>query len=432
MKGRIFFASALRSRRRGWHLCLLILLSVAAFCWGQRRPTGRTGRGRTSRTSQLKVIQLPRAATSSAGSVEAALRKQQNLEAPANLRLTFSEIGQLAWAAQGVAVPQAGAASIPDTLIPMKVYIALPDGIYLYSPSTHALQQLREGDLRAALASAVLNQQSAPIGGCQILLAGSSVEFSSRYGAKAKAAMLLLAGQMAQSIQLQAINLDLTYIAVNNVDALGVRRVCRLDRTLTPLYIAMVGYPPSRVTATPVEEPVAVERVSAKVVIVTPQREFQDEELFQTKFALEAAFVQTLVASTRSGRIVGMQGGVGQADLALSQVNVEDFDGLVFIGGTGAVAYANNARVQELARQAAAQNKVLAASGVGTLILANAGVLNSARVTGPAAQGQLLALAGAVYTGTAVEKDGSMITSTGPLVAPQFGRTIVATLASRQ
>jgi len=286
--------------------------------------------------------------------------------------------------------------------------------------------------MRAALAAAVLNQQGVPTGGCQILLAGSSADFSTRYGTRAKASMLLLAGQMAQSIQLQAVNLDLTYIAVNNVDALGVRRICRLDRTLMPLYIAMVGYPPSRVTAAPAEEPAAVERVSAKVVIVTPQREFQDEELFQTKFALESASVQTLVASIRSGRVVGMQGGFGQADLGLSQVNVEDFDGVVFIGGTGAVAYANNTRVQDLVRQAVAQQKVLAASGAGTLILANAGVLNSVKVTGPAEQGQLLALAGAVYTGTAVEKDGLLITSTGPLVAPQFAQTIIDTLASRQ
>lgn len=449
MKGRTSLMGSLRSTLDRWNLCVLILLAVGVIGWGQQRQTRDSTRRRTARTSQLKVIQLPTPTTSGAGSVEEALSQQQRLEAPTNLRLTFSEIGQLLWAAQGVTVPQSGVAAIPDALIPMKVYVALPDGLYLYSPSVHALQQLRDGDVRASLATAVLNQPAGPIGGCQIILAGSAADFSTRFGAKAKTAMLLLAGQMAQSIQLQAIGQDLTYLAVNNIDTLGVRRICRLDRALLPLYIVMVGYPPSRapgaaVTGTQTTETATTEATttetatldlpqlpSAKAVIITPQREFQDEELLQTKFAFESASMQIVVASSRRGRILGAQGTVGQADLGLSDVKVEEYDAVVFIGGPGAVPYASNARVQDLARQAVAQKKILAASGAATLILASADVIKSAKVTGLAAHQQLLVLAGAVYTGAMVERDGSLITSAGPLVAPQFARTIVEALAAQ-
>lgn len=450
MKRRTSLTGSRRSTFRAWSLGVLILLGMAVICWGQQRKVGNSGRRRITRTAQLKVIQLPAPTISTAGSVEQALARQQNLEAPTNLRLTFSEIGQLLWAAQGVAVPQTGAPAIPDAMIPMKVYVILPDGVYLYSPSVHALQQLREGDVRAALATAVLNRQGVPVGGCQIILAGSSIDFSTRFGARAKTAMLLLAGQMAQSIQLQVVSLDLTYLAVNNVDTLGVRRVCRLDRTLMPLYVAMVGYAPSRVmgrgttgiTPTPTslaeaapapEEttPAASASTSAKVVLITPQREFQDEEFFQTKFALETALIEVVIASSRSGRVLGTRGTVGQAELGLSQIKVEDFDALIFIGGAGAVPLASNARVQELVRQAAAQEKLLAASGTAALILASTDVVRSARVTGLAAHQQLFVLAGAAYTGAAVEKDGLLITSVGPLVAPQFARTIVETLTSQ-
>jgi protease I len=269
-----------------------------------------------------------------------------------------------------------------------------------------------------------------PAGGCQILLTGTTADFSSTYGKRAKTAMPLLAGQMAQSIQLQAVSLDLTYIAVNNPDTIGIRRVCRLDRTQMPLYIAMIGYPVSRVTGTTTEE-VAAEPTRKKALIVTPQRDFTDEELFQTKFALEAAMVDVLVASSRAGRLVGTGGTVGQADLGVGQVNLEEFDAIVFIGGPGVVTFASNARVQELAKQAVALRKVVAASGTAPIILANAGLLKSARVTSLGTQQTLLAMAGAIYTGAAVEKDGTLITSTGPLAVTEFTRMITEALGAQ-
>ena len=439
MKGRTSLKGFSRYRSYEWMLAVLLLLSVAGICSGQQGRNRRTGRARAMRGAPRKIIQLPAPATASATSIEQVLARQQNLETPTDLRLTFAEIGQLLWAGQGVMVQRSGTGTVPDALIPMKVYVVLPDGVYAYSPSNHALQQSDEGDVRASLATAILNRQGVPVGGCQILIAGSAANFSTRLGTRAKAAMLLLAGQMAQSIQLQAVSLDLTYLAVNNVDTMTVRRLCRLDRTLMPLYIAMVGYPASRAmspapTRTLPAETTPEETTSpavAKALIIAPQREFQDEELVQTKFALEAESVDVQIASNRSGRILGTGGTIGEAGLALADVNVVDYDALIFIGGAGAVPLASNTRVQELVRQAVAEKKLLAASGTGALILANTNVIKSARVTGLAAHAQLFVLAGAVYTGAPVEKDGTLITSTGPLVVPLFARTILEALTTQ-
>jgi len=338
-------------------------------------------------------------------------------------------MGQLAWAVQGVTVSRAAGAVVPDAMMPMKIYFALPDGLYLYFPSTHALQQLRDTDVRSALAGALLNQQGVPVGGCQIILTGSTAAFSTRYGKRAKTAMMLLAGQMAQSLQLQALSLDLTYIAVNNVDTLGVRRVCRLDRTLTPLYVVMVGYPASQAIGTVSEE--SALPAAKKVVIITPQRDFEDQELFQTKLALDSVAVESRIASIKSGRVVGRLGSIEHADLGLAEVNVDEFDAFIFIGGPGALSYATNARVQELVRQVAAQRKILGASGTAPVILAGAGVLKGAKATSLATQGQTLVLAGVTYTGAPVEKDGLVATSTGAQVAPQFVRVILGLLADQ-
>jgi len=455
MKGRTFLDSGSRPAWRGTFLSALVLLSLVTTCWGQRttRPRLRSGRA-----TQLKVIQLPTPETTSTFSLEQAIVGQQALELPTDLRLTFSEIGQLLWAIQGVAVPQAGAPAVPDALIPMKVYVILPDGIYLYSPSVHALQQLRDGDARASLAMTVMNQQAIAVGGCQILIAGSTADFSARFGTRAKNAMLLLAGQMAQSLQLQAVSLDLTYLAINSVDTTGIRRIARLDRALMPLYFTMIGYPPSRtigpaattptqVTPTQVGPDVAAPEPDpaspptrtlvsaepvAKAVIIAPQRQFQDETFFQTKFALENASIDVVVASNRAGRIQGARGGMAEATVALKDIKVEDVDALVFIGGAGAPALASNARVQELVRQAVDGQKVLAASGTAALIPANSGVVRSAKITGLAAHQELFVLAGAVYTGAAVEKDGLLITSVGPLAATEFARTVAEALTPQE
>ena len=64
----------------------------------------------------------------------------------------------------------------------MKVYFVLPDGVYLYNPLDHTLQQIGDEDVREAMAAALMNQTGAPTGGCQIILAASLPDFNKRYG----------------------------------------------------------------------------------------------------------------------------------------------------------------------------------------------------------------------------------------------------------
>lgn len=241
--------------------------------------------------------------------------------------------------------------------------------------------------------------------------------------------MLLLAGRMAQSLQLQVLSLDLTYVAVNTIETLGIRRICRLDRTLTPLYVVMVGYPASRARGATMAD--TVQPTTKKVLIITPQRDFEDQELLQTKLALDSVAVENRVASIKSGSVVGRFGNIVQADLGLTEVKVDDFDAFIFIGGPGALSYATNTRIRELVRQVVAKRKVLGASGTAPVLLANAGVVKGARVTSLATQGQVLALAGATYTGAPVERDGLVVTSTGAQVAPLFVRVILGVLVDQ-
>jgi putative intracellular protease/amidase len=66
------------------------------------------------------------------------------------------------------------------------------------------------------------------------------------------------------------------------------------------------------------------------------------------------------------------------------------------------------------------------------MILANAGVLRGMRATGQPQQSEQMKKAGAQYTGSAVERDGLIITANDSVVAVQFARAIVASLKGNQ
>jgi protease I len=63
--------------------------------------------------------------------------------------------------------------------------------------------------------------------------------------------------------------------------------------------------------------------------------------------------------------------------------------------------------------------------------LANAGVLSGRRATVFSSEAGKLKAKGAEYTGAKVERDGKIITGSGPEAAEEFGRAIVKALAER-
>ncbi len=165
------------------------------------------------------------------------------------------------------------------------------------------------------------------------------------------------------------------------------------------------------------------------VLLIIAPSNFRDEELFDTKAELEKAGATTIIASRQTGTITGMLGGTAKATLSLSAVKASDFDAVVFIGGGGASAYFNDSTAQKIAKDAAAQGKVLAAICIAPSILANAGLLQGKNATAFSSESGNLEANGANYTGQAVTVDGKIITANGPAAAKQFGKEIVKALA---
>jgi protease I len=166
------------------------------------------------------------------------------------------------------------------------------------------------------------------------------------------------------------------------------------------------------------------------VLMIIAHRNFRDEELLHTKSELESAGIKVTVASTSLSIAVGMFGAKTTPNILISNVNVEDFDAILFVGGSGAETYFNDPIAHNIAKEAYQKNKVVGAICIAPGILANSGILNGKKAT--VWNGKYVSIlrnGGAIYTGESVTVDGNIITANGPAVASKFGKTIVNVLS---
>jgi protease I len=397
----------------------IVLICFAALCLGQRRTR-----------SPQKIIRLTNPSLTGTVSFEEALAKRRSVRLFANKPLESEQISQLAWAGQGITETQRGLRTAPSAgeTYPIDLYFATPDGLFVYRPAEHSLEQTSDQDIRGGLAAAA-SMDSVATAGCNIIVAGSVRKLTSQFRTKARTYMLLEAGHIAQNILLQAVCLDLGSVTIGGFNSKDVSRTCRLTRGLEPIYIICVGYPIEQAAAEALQgqEGTVVKRAA----LIAASQNFRDEELFETKRTLDAAAIQTVIASTRIGIIRGVLGGIAEANILVGQLRVEDYDAIIFIGGPGAIEYVANPAALDLAREAVRQRKVLAAIDTAPTILANAGVLTGVRATSFLSESNRLILAGAVYTGIPVEQDRLIITGSSPAASIQFGRAIADALTGR-
>ena len=110
------------------------------------------------------------------------------------------------------------------------------------------------------------------------------------------------------------------------------------------------------------------------VMIIAPER-FRDEELFVPKKYLEENNVQVDVASTIKGTCKGMLGGTAESQKTLGEINVDDYDAIMLVGGAGTPIIRKEDRVLEILNEAYAKQKVIGAICWSPTTLAKAGLL---------------------------------------------------------
>ncbi|MGB7062286.1 MAG: DJ-1/PfpI family protein [Candidatus Zixiibacteriota bacterium] len=166
-----------------------------------------------------------------------------------------------------------------------------------------------------------------------------------------------------------------------------------------------------------------------KVVMIIAPQNFRDEELFEPKQILTEKGAEVKVASASLEMAGGMLGAEIQPDMLTSDIEPDQWDAIILIGGTGASRYWEDSSIHSMLNEAVKQNKIVGAICIAPVTLANAGILSGKRATVYISERQKLTDKGAECSFKDVQRDGNIITASGPPAAKGFGEAIAEALA---
>jgi len=168
-----------------------------------------------------------------------------------------------------------------------------------------------------------------------------------------------------------------------------------------------------------------------RILFIIAQQNFRDEELTIPKQILDKEGAKTTVASITKEEARGMLGLRVIPDVATSDINPNDFDALVIVGGTGSPKLAEYPEVLNIIKRFDEQGKLIAAICVAPFILARADIIKGKEVTAYPADFVVAEMrrVGATYIKKPVVVDGKLITADGPNSAKEFGESIVKVLS---
>lgn len=387
----------------------------------------------------VTTIKLPEPDLNGKVSLEQAIKNRRSIREFTNQELKIEQIGQLCWAGQGITDEKKGLRAAPSAgaIYPMRLYVVLPDGLYLYYPQSHSLEKKINGDIRPMIYTSSFRQLMVQTCPCIFVISGSAKMVEAKYRGKGEKFICLEAGHIAENIHLQAVSLGLGSVPVGGFDAKSVAGICKLAKDLEPLYLICTGNP----TQSPALEPITATGPAAapaarpaddirtkRVVIIVASRYFNDTEYFGAEEALQIAGVQTDTASSVVGEIKGLERNTLTATKLVKDIRVGDYDAFVFIGGPGAREYFDNSDVLKLVRQANEKKKILAAIDTSAGIFAYADIVRGKNVTSfPSQRGRLVNV-GANWENKNLVIDGHLITASGPEAARMFGTAILKAL----
>lgn len=163
-----------------------------------------------------------------------------------------------------------------------------------------------------------------------------------------------------------------------------------------------------------------------RVLFIVAQENFRDIELTKPKEILEKGGHKVEIASITTDVAIGADGTRIIPDLAIREVNPDNYEYIVVIGGPGAPKLADYPEVFAVLQKA----KNVAAICIAPTILAEAGVLKGKKATvfKTDESVRILKEGGATFVDKDVVVDGKLVTANGPQAAEKFGRELLKQL----
>ena len=191
------------------------------------------------------TIELPTPDRSGGLELVEIIRKRRSVRHFARAELTWSDVGRLLWAAQGITGPAGSRRAAPSAgaLYPLELDVATTSGLFRYQPVTHTVLQRLSADIRTEIANAAFQQKWIAHAACVFAISVVALRTARKYGSRAQRYVQLEAGHAAQNLLLMAAGLGLGGTPVGAFDDDAVARVLCLGREEAPLYLIPVGPP---------------------------------------------------------------------------------------------------------------------------------------------------------------------------------------------
>ena len=175
------------------------------------------------------------------------------------------------------------------------------------------------------------------------------------------------------------------------------------------------------------EDGLVIHTYASTVLVVVPSAGYAETTMRYARSALYNVHVGThAVATDDESLLRGELQDEFQADSKLDMtVTMDRFSGVIFCDGPAVADLADNPDALRLAREAAESGKLIAAWGRSVGVLARAGVVRKKRITGDASVREAVVAAGGRYTGTQVQRDGTIVTAIDDAAGFRFGKTLV-------
>jgi SagB-type dehydrogenase family enzyme len=190
-------------------------------------------------------ITLPEPQSRGSLSLEETLLRRRSHRSFEPKPLSFAELSQLLWSAQGLTHRQ-GLRTAPSAggLHPLEIYAVKDEAIYLYIPNDHSLAVHIEGDRRPELFARSLEQEMVLEAPLTIVIAAVYARIERKYGAhRSPRYVHMEVGHAAQNVLLQAVSLGLGAVVIGAFEDEGVKEVLNLPPDHEPLYLIPIGHP---------------------------------------------------------------------------------------------------------------------------------------------------------------------------------------------
>lgn len=188
------------------------------------------------------TVKLPAPRKRGEVSLEETLEKRRSHRSYASRALSWEQISQLLWSAQGVVLRGFRTAPSAGATYPLELYLVSDKGVYHYRPQSHELEPVFEGDVRSQLCQACLGQEWVEEAPISIIITAVYRRTAGGYGARATRYVHIEVGHVAQNIHLQAVALGLCSVPVGAFQDEQVRKVLSLPEGHESLYVVPVGY----------------------------------------------------------------------------------------------------------------------------------------------------------------------------------------------